>query len=117
MVFFFERVPAIIPVKPLPYFSPHQTRLTRWGEVFLRQGGGRSVQGVYDEEFYVWWERPLLTLEQFPYRGLEFQRDNDLVFPPRGMWGELGIFLFMFLNFDELCHKIIYICIRVFNPF
>ena len=91
---FFERVPAIIPAVPLPSFSP--SRLTKWGEVFLRQGGRGSVQRVYDDEFYVWWGRQLPTLEQFPYTGLEFEGYNDLVLPPRGMWGELGILLFIF---------------------
>ena len=72
VAFFFERVTAISPAVPLPAFSPHQPRLTRWGEVFLRQGGGGSVQGVYDDEFYVWWGRKLPAHEQFPYTGLDF---------------------------------------------
>ena len=85
--------------------------------MFLHQGGRGSVEGVYDDDFYVWWGQQLPALEQFPYTSLEFRGDNDLVLPPGGMWGELSIFHFMFLNFYKFCHKIIYICIRVFNPF
>ena len=72
VAFFFERVPTISPAVPLPAFSPRQPRLTKWGEVFLRQGGRGSVQGVCDDDFYVWWGRQLPALEQFPYTGLEF---------------------------------------------
>ena len=49
---------------------------------------------MYDDEFYLWWERQLPALEQFPYAGLDFWGDNDLVLPPRGAWGALGILVF-----------------------
>ena len=68
--------------------------MSRWGDIFLRQGGGGSVQSVYDDDFYFWWEHQLLALEQFPYDGMDFQGDADLVLPPGGAWGELGNFLF-----------------------
>ena len=57
VAFFFERVPSMSPVVPLPFFSPYQPRLSRWGEIVLRQGGDESVQSVYDDDFYLWWGR------------------------------------------------------------
>ena len=69
---FFEIVHALIPAVPLPPLSPHQPRLTRWGDIFLHQGGGGGVQSGYDDYFYTWWERQVPTLEQFPYTGLDF---------------------------------------------
>ena len=51
------------------------------------------MQSVYDDDFYIWWERQLPALEQFPYAGMDFRGDLDLVLPPRGAWGELGNFL------------------------
>ena len=56
VAFFFERVPGLSPAVPLPVRSPHQPRLSRWGEIFLRQGGSGLVQSVYNEDFYFWWE-------------------------------------------------------------
>ena len=56
VVFFFERVPSISPVVALPPPFPLQPRLTRWGEVFIYQGGRGSVQIFYDDAFYLWWE-------------------------------------------------------------
>ena len=85
--FFFERVPCLSPTAPLPVRSPRQSRLSRWGDIFLCQGGGGSVQSVYDDDFYFWWERQFLALEQFPYVGMDFRGDLDLVLPPGGAWG------------------------------
>ena len=94
MAFFFERVLGLSPIVPLPVSSPCQPRLSKWGEIFICQGGGGSVQSVYDDDFYIWWERQLLALEQFPYVGMDFQGDNDLVLPPGGAWGASGILIF-----------------------
>ena len=73
------------------------------------------MQSVYDDEFYFWWERQLLTLEQFPYAGMDFRGDPDLVLPPGGAWGELSNFLIFkifktFMNFKMIY---IYICVQV----
>ena len=90
--FFFERVTGLNLAIPLPVRSPHQPRLSRWGDIFLRQGGGDTVHSVYDDDFYIWWERQLPAIEQFPYAGMDFRGDPDLVLPPGGAWGELGNF-------------------------
>ena len=54
------------------------------------------------------------VLEQFPYAGMDFRGDVDLILPPGGAWGELCNFLFsnlqIFMNFK---YRDIYICIRV----
>ena len=72
------------------------------------------MQSVYDDDFYFWWERQLLALEQFPYAGMDFCGDNDLILPPRGAWGELGNFYFQnFKIFISFKYRDIYICIRV----
>ena len=63
VAFFFERVHALSPVVPLPSFSPHHPRLSRWGEIFLHHGGGGSIQIFYDDDFYLWWGRKLPALQ------------------------------------------------------
>ena len=95
---FFERVLGLSPTIPLPVRSPRQPRLSRWGDIFLRQGGGDTVHSVYDDDFYIWWERQLPALEQFPYAGVDFRGDPDLVLPLGGAWGELGKQFFNFLT-------------------
>ena len=54
------------------------------------------MQSVYDDDFYFWWERQLPALDQFPYAGMDFYGDPDLVLPPGGAWGELGKQFFKF---------------------
>ena len=73
VAFSFERVPSLSPAVPFPVRSPRQPRLSRWGDIFLRQGGGGSVQSVYDDDLYFWWERQLPALEEFPYARLDFR--------------------------------------------
>ena len=87
------------PAIPLQVRHPCQPRLSRWGDIFLRHGGGDVVQSMYDDDFYSWWERQVPVLEQFPYAGLDFRGDPDLVLPPGGAWGEMGKSFFIFIKF------------------
>ena len=85
---------------PLP--SPLHLIITIWEESFLWKGGGGSFQIVYDDYFYLWWEIKVPTLQQFPYTGLDFRVDNDLVLPPGEAWGDICIFIFLcYLFFYE----------------
>ena len=52
VAFFFERVSRLSPALPLLVRSPRQPRMSRWGDIFLHQGGGVSVQSAYDDDFY-----------------------------------------------------------------
>ena len=63
------------------------------------------MQSVYNDDFYVWWEQNLPSLEHFSYAGMDFQGDTYLVLPPGGAWGDLGNFLIfwfskIFMNFN-----------------
>ena len=53
VAFFFERVPAMSPTIPLQVRHPRQPRLSRWGDIFLCQGGGDIVQSVYNDDLYI----------------------------------------------------------------
>ena len=103
VAFFFERVSSLSPAVPFPVRSPRQPRMSRLGDIFLRHAGGGSVQSVYDDNFEFWWERQFPALEQFPYAGMDFRGDPNLILPLGGAWGELGNFLFsnfqIFMNF------------------
>ena len=57
VAFFFERVLGLSSVVPLLVCSPRQPRMSRWGGIFLYNGDSGSVQSVYDDDFYLWWER------------------------------------------------------------
>ena len=70
---------------------PHCPRITWWGDVFLRRGGG-EIHGGYDNDFYAWWSHQVPGLEHFPYGGLYFCGDLELILPPGKAWGEMGEF-------------------------
>lgn len=55
--FFFERVPALSLGMPLPPVISREPRLGRWGDIFLRQGGGESYFCYHTDDFWRWWER------------------------------------------------------------
>ena len=50
------------------------------------------------------------SLKQFPYDGLEFRGDHELVLPPPEAWGEISKFLSFILYdfFMIFIHKVIY---------
>ena len=53
VAFFFKRILALSPTVTLPPFPPHDPRIMQVGDVFLHKGGV-EVQGVYDDDFYMW---------------------------------------------------------------
>ena len=109
--FFFERVPALSPKVTLSHPHSCELRLTTWRDVLVRQGGG-DIRDGYDDEFYSWWIRQVPAFEQFPYAGLEFQGDIELMLPLGDAWGEMGnSFAFHIFDFYEyFVNKCIYIC-------
>jgi hypothetical protein len=100
-------MPAISLGMPLPQVNPREPRLGRWGDIFLRQGGGESHYCYHTDDFWGWWERQVPAFEQFPYAGLDFRHDPELVLPPGGAWGDIGMFTFLriyliFSNFSNI---------------
>ena len=53
VAFLFKRVPSLILAVTLPPYPPRDPRITWWGDVFLRWGGG-EIQGDYYGDFYAW---------------------------------------------------------------
>lgn len=43
----------------------------------------------------------MLAFEQFPYAGLDFRHDPELVLPPGGAWGDIGMFFEKYLIFSN----------------
>ena len=81
----------------LPPCPPREPRLTQWGDIFLQQGGDGEIQSDYDDDFYSWWSRHVHALEQFPHAGLDFRGDPELILPPGGAWGEIGMTFYFFI--------------------
>ena len=47
---YFEWILGLRPRVTLPLSHPHKTRLTRWGDVLVRYGGG-EIRVAFDDDF------------------------------------------------------------------
>jgi hypothetical protein len=75
------------------------------------------MEAFYDK-FFDWWSHQILVIEDYPYAGIDFSRDPDMVVPPGAVQGELGKFLiFIDFNFYFLLYIsfLFFLCTRVFG--
>ena len=87
--FFFERVPGL---SPRVEIAPHGIRdpaQRHWANVVHRMGGGR-VANPYPAEFFPWWRRQLIAIDDYPYAGIFFCGDPDMPLPPVVAYGDIG---------------------------
>ena len=52
-------------------------------------GGGR-VANPYPEEFFPWWQRHIIAIDDYPYAGIDFYDGPDMPLPPGAAYGDLG---------------------------
>jgi hypothetical protein len=95
VAWFLERVPMLHSRILLGAHGAREPRLRRWSNVFLRHGGGEGSHFFITEVAQVWWQM-LQVILQFPYAGVDFREDSDMVLPPREVFDNRG----MFRSFD-----------------
>ena len=54
-----------------------------------RLGGGRVVN-PYPTDFFPWWWRQIVTIDDYPYAGIDFFGDPDMSLPPGAAYGDIG---------------------------
>ena len=55
-----------------------------------RLGGSEVTRTTWDDEFFQWWEEHIIVVDDYPYAGMDFRSDPDLVLPPSAAWGAIG---------------------------
>jgi hypothetical protein len=55
-----------------------------------RQGGGR-VLTPYNKDFFYWWLRQVISLDDYPYEGIDFIGYLDMPLPPGIAYGDIGM--------------------------
>ena len=60
-----------------------------WENVMRRLGGGR-VANPYPTDFFPWWQRQIIAIDDYPYAGIDFQGDTDMPLPPGAAYGDIG---------------------------
>jgi hypothetical protein len=67
--------------------------------IFLRHGGGEGSHLFTAEVKQVWWQMPQVIL-QFPYAGVDFREDPDMVLPLGEVFYHRGMFMsFIYMFF------------------
>lgn len=90
LTLFFERVPRLRPKIISTISSPRDPRISRWADWMKRLGGIEVSLTTWDDEFFQWWGEHVILVEDYPYDGMDFREDLDLILPPRATWGAIG---------------------------
>jgi hypothetical protein len=101
VAWFLERVPMFRPRILLGASGAREPRLRWWSTVFLRHGGGEGGNFFTAEAAQVWWQMSQVIL-WYPYVGVDFWDDPDMVLPPGEVFdhqGMLMMLMYMFLYF------------------
>ena len=88
-MFFFERVPGLSPRFDVPLQWVRDPAQRRWADVMRRLGGGR-VANPYPTEFFLWWRRQIVAIDEYPYAGIDFWGDPDMPLPPGSAYRDIG---------------------------
>ena len=68
--------------------------MQRWVELMARDAGQSQVSSF--DTFLEWFNRQEMVFSEYPYAGMDFQGDPDLVLPAGEQWGTIG------KNFDHI---------------
>ena len=90
MTFFFEKIPGLRPKVISSIKNPRDPRIAQWADLMKRLGGSEVPRTTWDDEFFQWWEEQVIAVEDYPYAGMDFRGDTDLVLPPGMAWGTIG---------------------------
>ena len=56
----------------------------------MRRLGGGRVANPYPTYFFPWWRRQIVAIDDYPYVGIDFRGDPDMVLPPGETYGDIG---------------------------
>jgi hypothetical protein len=90
VAFFLERVPALRPRVVLEVPDMRHPRLRRWSEILVRHGGGEGGHYFTEQAAQIWRQTPQVIL-RFPYVGVDFRNDPDMVLPPGEVFDDRGM--------------------------
>ena len=86
---FFQHVPGISPRVGIPSHGVRDPAQQHWGNVMRRLGGGR-VANPYPSDFFPWWQRWIIAIDDYPYAGIDICGDPDMPLPSGEAYGDIG---------------------------
>ena len=79
----------IEPRVDIPLHGVRDSAQQRWADEMHILGGGR-VANPYPANFFPWWRRQIVAIDDYPYAGIYFQGDSDMPLPPGSAYGDIG---------------------------
>ena len=87
--FFFERVLGLSLRVDVPLHGVRDLAQWNWVDAMRRMGGGR-VANPYPADFFPWWRRQIVSIDDYPYAGIYFRGETDMPLPPGSAYGDIG---------------------------
>jgi hypothetical protein len=105
--FFLEWVPLMQPQISLIEHPISEPRMERWTSLSPQLGNEPSYF-YFTVNFFSWWRRNIVTVEDYPYVGMDFRGSEYLVFPEGAQLNASGkfqsvTFQKVFLIFYDIC--------------
>jgi hypothetical protein len=99
---FLERVLMLHPRILLGALGVRKPRLRWWTTVLLHHGGGEGGHFFFAKVAQVWRQMPQVSL-RYPYAGVEFWDDLDMVLPPGEVFDHRGMLMIFDVYFVCIC--------------
>jgi len=106
--FALERIPLMQP----QYISlglppPTEPWMQRWVDLMSWHAGQPYIS--FSETFFEWFDHQEMVYVRFPYAGMDFRGDPDLVLPAGEQWGVMGNFLLTISLFIVVYNVLIFL--------
>jgi hypothetical protein len=90
VAWFLERVPMLCLRVLLYKPGARELRLRWWLTILVHHGGGEGGHYFTAEAAQVWYQMPQIIF-QFPYSGIDFCDDTEMILPPREVFDRRGM--------------------------
>ena len=60
------------------------------GKMLCVDWGGGRVANPYPADFFPWWRRQIVAIDNYPYARIDFRGDPDMPLPPGSAYGDIG---------------------------
>ena len=74
--------------------GPREPKLVRWVAVMARHPDEGATVVRFSDSYFDWLEGQLFVIQDFPYAGMDFRGDPDMVLPQGEQWDDRGTFIF-----------------------
>jgi len=93
--FALERVPMLIPQHlTVDILGPREPKLIRWVMVMARHPDEGAAVVRFTDSYFHWLEDQVFAIQDFPYTGMDFRGDPDMVLPQGEQWDDRGTLFF-----------------------